>query len=156
MYANLESKVGIVTGASRGIGSAIAKAMANVGASVVVNYLSGRSKAKDVVSAIHQAGGHALSVQGDVSKVADSRHIVDAAFSSFGRIDCLVNNSGIYHFAPLESITEDDFHRQFNVNVLGFRKRILRRSSITSFTSRANLDDAPRQGRDAPRIDLQS
>jgi 3-oxoacyl-[acyl-carrier protein] reductase len=109
----------IVTGASKGIGSAIAKAMADAGASVVVNYLSGKSDAEDVVSAIHHAGGHAVSVQGDVSKLEDTRHIVEAALSSFGRIDCLVNNSGIYHYARLESVTEDDFHRQFNVNVLG-------------------------------------
>lgn len=114
-----ESKVVIVTGASKGIGSAIAKAMGNLGASVVVNYLSSRSDAQEVVSAINRGGGHAISVQGDVSKTEDCRKIVEAAVSSFGRLDCLVNNSGVYQYAPLESVTEDDFHRQFNVNVLG-------------------------------------
>lgn len=109
----------IVTGASKGIGAAIAKAMANAGASVVVNYLSSRSDAEDVVSAINQSGGNARSVQGDVSRAVDSSRIIDAALSSFGRLDCLVNNSGIYNYAPLQSITEEDFHRQFNVNVLG-------------------------------------
>lgn len=109
----------IVTGASKGIGSAIAKAMANAGASVVVNYLSGRSGAEDVVSAIHQSGGNARSVQGDVSKAVDSSRIIEAALSSFGRLDCLVNNCGIYHYAPLQSITEEDFYRQFDVNVFG-------------------------------------
>jgi len=116
---NLESKVVMVTGASKGIGSGIAKAMANAGASVVVNYLSSRPDAQDVVSAINELGGKALSVQGDVSKVEDCRRIVDAALSSYGRLDCLVNNSGVYHYAPLGSITEDDFHRQFSVNVFG-------------------------------------
>jgi 3-oxoacyl-[acyl-carrier protein] reductase len=116
---NLETKVVLVTGASKGIGSGIAKAMANAGASVVVNYLSSRSAAQDVVLAINQAGGKATSVQGDVSRAEDCRRIIEAALSSFGRLDCLVNNSGVYHYAPLGSITEDDFHRQFSVNVFG-------------------------------------
>ena len=116
---NLDNKVILVTGASKGIGSAIAKAMAKAGASVVVNYLSSSSDAQDVVTAIRQAGGDAISVQGDVSKPQDALQIVEAALSSFGRLDCLVNNSGVYHYAPLEAITEEDFHRQFNVNVFG-------------------------------------
>jgi 3-oxoacyl-[acyl-carrier protein] reductase len=93
--------------------------MASAGASVVVNYLSSRSDAQDVVLAINKVGGKAVSVQGDVSKAEDCHRIVDAALSSYGRLDCLVNNSGIYHYAPLGSITEDDFHRQFSVNVFG-------------------------------------
>lgn len=116
---NLESKVVIVTGASKGIGSGIAKAMANAGASVVVNYLSSSSDAQDVVQTINQAGGKATSVRGDVSKAGHCEQIVESALSSFGRLDCLVNNAGVYHYAPLGLITEDDFRRQFSVNVFG-------------------------------------
>ena len=115
----LENKVVLVTGASKGIGAGIAKAMAAAGASVVLNYLSSSSDAEAVLAAIRHVGGDAISVQGDVSKPEDARYMVEAALSSFGRLDCLVNNSGVYHYAPLGSITEEDFHRQFNVNVLG-------------------------------------
>ena len=93
--------------------------MAHAGASVVVNYNFGRSDAEDVVANITRSGGSAISVQGDVSKVSDCTRIIGAAISSFGRLDCLVNNCGIYNYAPLQSITEEDFHRQFDVNVLG-------------------------------------
>ncbi len=116
---DLENKVVIVTGGSKGIGSATARAMAAAGASLVINYASSMADAEEVVSSIQQAGGNAVSVRADLSKAGDARLIVEAALSSYGQIDCLVNNAGVYHYAPLAAITEADFHRQFNVNVLG-------------------------------------
>ena len=117
--SKLTGKVAIVTGASKGIGAAIAKSLAAAGASVVVNYASSKTGADTVVAEIDAAGGKAVAVRGDVSKAADAQAIVDAAIEHFGRLDILVNNSGVYGFSPLESITEEDFHRHFNVNVLG-------------------------------------
>ncbi|GBQ95363.1 dehydrogenase [Acetobacter nitrogenifigens DSM 23921 = NBRC 105050] len=117
--SKLSGKVAVVTGASKGIGAGIAKALAAEGAAVVVNYASSKSGADTVVAAITDAGGKAVAVQGDVSRKADAEAIVSAAISQFGRLDILVNNSGVYEFAPLESITEEHFHRQFNINVLG-------------------------------------
>ena len=117
--SKLTGKVAIVTGASKGIGAAIAKSLAAAGASVVVNYASSKTGADAVVTEIGAAGGTAVAVRGDVSKAADAQAIVDAAIAHFGRLDILVNNSGVYGFSPLESITEEDFHRHFNVNVLG-------------------------------------
>ncbi|TPG08193.1 glucose 1-dehydrogenase [Rhodanobacter glycinis] len=117
--SKLKGKVAIVTGASKGIGAAIAKSLAAAGASVVVNYASSKTGAETVVTEIGAAGGKAVSVRGDVSKAADAQAIVDAAIEHFGRLDILVNNSGVYGFSPLEEITEEDFHRHFNVNVLG-------------------------------------
>jgi 3-oxoacyl-[acyl-carrier protein] reductase len=117
--SKLNGKVAIVTGASKGIGAAIAKSLAAEGASVVVNYASSKAGADAVVAQIVAAGGKAVAVHGDVSKGADAQGIVDAAVAQFGRLDILVNNSGVYGFAPLEDITEADFHRHFNVNVLG-------------------------------------
>ena len=117
--SKLTGKVAIVTGASKGIGAAIATALAAEGASVVVNYASSKTGADAVVDRIGAAGGKAVAVQGDVSKQADAQGIVDAAIQQFGRLDILVNNSGVYGFAPIEEITEEDFHRHFNVNVLG-------------------------------------
>jgi 3-oxoacyl-[acyl-carrier protein] reductase len=115
----LTGKVAIVTGASKGIGAAIAKSLAADGASVVVNYASSKAGAEKVVAAIAVAGGKAVAVGGDVSKAADAKAIIDAAIKTYGRIDILVNNSGVYEFAPIESVTEDSFHKLFNVNVLG-------------------------------------
>ena len=117
--SKLTGKVALVTGASKGIGAAIATALAAEGAAVVVNYASSKEGAEAVVARITAAGGKAVAVRGDVSKQADAKGLVDAAVKQFGRLDILVNNSGVYGFAPLEEITEDDFHRHFNVNVLG-------------------------------------
>jgi 3-oxoacyl-[acyl-carrier protein] reductase len=117
--SKLNGKVAIVTGASKGIGAAIAKSLAAAGASVVVNYASSKDGAQKVVADITNAGGKAVAVKGDVSKSADAKGIVDAAIEHYGKLDILVNNSGVYAFSPLEDITEDEFHRQFNINVLG-------------------------------------
>ncbi|AXL50956.1 oxidoreductase [Paraburkholderia caffeinilytica] len=117
--SKLTGKVAVVTGASKGIGAAIAKALAAQGASVVVNYASSKAGADEVVAAISAAGGKAVAVGGDVSKAADAKGIVDAAVETYGRLDILVNNSGVYEMAPIEDITEAHFHKHFNVNVLG-------------------------------------
>jgi 3-oxoacyl-[acyl-carrier protein] reductase len=115
----LAGKAAVVTGASKGIGAAIAKALAAEGAAVIVNYASSKAGADAVVDAITAAGGKAVAVGGDVSKGADAQAIVDSAIEHFGRLDILVNNSGLYEFAPIEEVTEAHFHKQFNVNVLG-------------------------------------
>src|SRR5580693_9947723 len=107
----LAGKVAVVTGASKGIGAAIAKHLAADGAAVVVNYASSKAGADKVVGEITAAGGKAVAVGGDVSKAAEAKGIIDAAIKNYGRLDILVNNSGVYGFAPLEAITEEDFHR---------------------------------------------
>jgi 3-oxoacyl-[acyl-carrier protein] reductase len=117
--SKLTGKVAVVTGASKGIGAAIAKALAAEGASVVVNYASSQAGADDVVAAITAAGGKAVAAHGDVSKAAEAQGLIDAAIAAFGRLDILVNNSGVYEFGALGDITEDQFHKMFNVNVLG-------------------------------------
>jgi 3-oxoacyl-[acyl-carrier protein] reductase len=119
MMSKLTGKVAVVTGGSKGIGAAIAKALAAQGASVVVNYASSKAGADSVVDAITSAGGKAIAVAGDVSKAADAKGIVDTAVETYGRLDILVNNSGVYEFAPIEEITEAHFHKHFDVNVLG-------------------------------------
>jgi 3-oxoacyl-[acyl-carrier protein] reductase len=115
----LAGKVAVVTGASKGIGASIAKHLAAEGASVVVNYASSKTGADKVVAEIISAGGKAVAVQGDVSKKADIDRLFAETKKAYGQVDVLVNNAGIYEFAPLDVITEEHFHKQFNLNVLG-------------------------------------
>lgn len=115
----LNNKVAIVTGASKGIGAAIAKYFAAEGAKVVVNYASSKEDAEKVVKAITYNGGIAIAVQADVSVAADVAKLFEATKSAFGTLDILVNNAGIYQYAPIEEALEESFHRQFNTNVLG-------------------------------------
>ena len=119
MSGKLEGKVAVVTGASKGIGAEIARQLAAEGASIVVNYASSKAGADKVVADITAKGGKAVAVGGDVSKQAEAKGIIDAAIKNYGQLDILVNNSGVYEFAPIEAITEEHVHRQFNVNVLG-------------------------------------
>jgi 3-oxoacyl-[acyl-carrier protein] reductase len=115
----LTDKVAVVTGASKGIGAGIAKQLAAEGAAVVVNYASSKSDADKVVDQISKRGGKAIAVQGDVAKKRDIERLFAEAKEAFGKIDILVNNAGVYDFKPLEEITENEFHREFNTNVLG-------------------------------------
>lgn len=117
--SDLKGKVAVVTGASKGIGAATAKALAASGASVVVNYASSKDGADKVVADIKAKGGKAIAVHGDVAKSADVQKLFDETKKNFGKVDVLVNNAGVYQFQPIEEITEDEFHRQFNINVLG-------------------------------------
>lgn len=117
--SKLAGKVALVTGASKGIGAAIARALAAEGAAVVVNYASSQAGADAVVADIVKAGGKAVAIRGDVSRAADAKALAEAAVEHFGRLDVLVNNSGVYEFGALEEITEEHYHRQFNTNVLG-------------------------------------
>src|SRR5204863_2517717 len=116
--STLKGKVALVTGASKGIGAGIAKGLAAAGAAVVVNYASSKEGADRVVAEITAKGGKAIVVQGDVSKEADVRRLFAETKKAFGAPNVLVNNAGIYAFEPLENVTEDEFHRQFNTNVL--------------------------------------
>ena len=117
--SKLTGKVAVVTGASKGIGAAIAKALAAEGASVVVNYASSKKGADATVTEITKKGGKAVAAGGDVSKAGEAQGIIDAAVRNYGRLDILVNNSGVYEFAPIQDFTEEQYHRQFNTNVLG-------------------------------------
>jgi len=115
----LANQVAVVTGASKGIGAGIAKALAAEGAAVVVNYASSKEGADRVVAEIAGKGGKAVAVQADLAKPADVTRLFAETKKAFGRLDILVNNAGIYEFAPLEAITEEHFHKHFNLNVLG-------------------------------------
>lgn len=115
----LTNQVAVVTGASKGIGAGIAKALAAEGASVVVNYSSSKEGADRVVQEITAKGGKAIAVQGDVSKQADITRLFAETKKAYGKLNILVNNAGVYEFAPLDAITEELFHKQFNLNVLG-------------------------------------
>jgi 3-oxoacyl-[acyl-carrier protein] reductase len=117
--SKLAGKVAVVTGASKGIGASIAEHLGAEGASVVVNYASSKAGADAVVKRITANGGKAIAVQADVSKLEDIQRLFAETKSAYGRLDILVNNAGIFEFAPLEGITADHFHRQFNLNVLG-------------------------------------
>jgi 3-oxoacyl-[acyl-carrier protein] reductase len=119
MAKKLDGKVAVVTGASKGIGAEVAKQLAAEGASVVVNYASSKAAADKVVADIKGKGGKAVAVQADVAKPDDIRRLFAEAEKAFGRLDILINNAGVYDFAPLEEITPEHYHRQFNLNVLG-------------------------------------
>ncbi|HSZ57959.1 MAG TPA: glucose 1-dehydrogenase [Tepidisphaeraceae bacterium] len=119
MSSKLSGKVAVVTGASKGIGAEIARQLAAEGASVVVNYASSRSGADKVVNDITSRDGKAIAVQADVSKPADVKRLFAETKKAFGRLDVLVNNAGIYNFAPLEQITPEHFQKHFELNVLG-------------------------------------
>jgi len=117
--SKLSGKVAIVTGASKGIGAGIAKSLAAEGAAVVVNYSSSKAGADRLVAQITAKGGKAVAVQGDVGKAEDVKRLFEKTKDAFGSLDILVNNAGVYRFEPLEQVTEDEFHREFNTNVLG-------------------------------------
>jgi 3-oxoacyl-[acyl-carrier protein] reductase len=115
----LEGKVAIVTGASKGIGASIATHLADAGAAVVVNYASSKDGADRVVAEIERHGGRAVAVRADVARAADVERLFSQAKTTFGRLDIVVNSAGMYEFAPIEQVTEAHFHRQFDLNVLG-------------------------------------
>jgi 3-oxoacyl-[acyl-carrier protein] reductase len=115
----LNGKVAVVTGASKGIGAAIAKHLAAEGAAVVVNYASSKEGADQVVDEITKRGGKAMAIQGNVAKKAEVERLFAEAEKAFGKIDILVNNAGVYEWVPLEAVTEQQFHRMFDTNVLG-------------------------------------
>jgi len=117
--AKLTGKVAVVTGASKGIGAAIAEALGKEGASVVVNYAGDQAGANKVVGKIAAAGGKAIAVKADVSKQSDVTNLFAETKKVFGKVDILVNNAGVYEFRPLEAVDEKHFHRQFDINVLG-------------------------------------
>lgn len=117
--SKLKDKVAIVTGASKGIGASIAKQFAREGAAVVVNYASSKQGAEKVVNEITSKGGRAIAIQADFSKPAEIDSLFVEAEKAFGKLDILVNNAGVYEFSPVQDVTEEHFHKQFNLNVLG-------------------------------------
>jgi 3-oxoacyl-[acyl-carrier protein] reductase len=116
---NLNGKVAIVTGGSKGIGAGIARALASSGAAVAVNYATDKVGADGVVEAIRAAGGNAIAVQGNVAKAADVKRLFEETVAALGKPNVLINNAGVFEFGPIESVTEESFHLQFNTNVLG-------------------------------------
>ncbi|WP_420236148.1 SDR family NAD(P)-dependent oxidoreductase [Telmatobacter bradus] len=116
---SLQGKVALVTGASKGIGAAIAQELAARGASVAVNYSSSKAGADKVVDSLRAAGGKAIAIQANVADPSSIAPMIESIVKQLGPIDILVNNAGIYEFAPLEGITPEHFHKQFNINVLG-------------------------------------
>jgi 3-oxoacyl-[acyl-carrier protein] reductase len=129
--SKLTGKVAVVTGASKGIGAGIAKALAAEGASVVVNYATSREGADRVVAEIAGSGGKAVAIQGDVAKADDVLRLFAETATAFGSLDILVNNAGVYQFGPIEAVTEAEFHRQFNTNVLGLL--LATRAAVAAF-----------------------
>lgn len=117
--SNLKGKVAVVTGASKGIGAGIARALGRAGASVVVNYASGKDGADRLVADITAAGGKAVAIGADISKPADITRLFAESEKAFGKLDILVNNAGVFKFSPLEDVEAEEFHRQFTINVLG-------------------------------------
>ena len=117
--SKLKNKVAIVTGASKGIGAETSIQLGAAGASVVVNYASSKDGAEGVVAEIVKKGGKAIAVQGDVSKHEDLKRLFAESKKAYGSLDILVNNAGVFQFDPLEEVTEAEFHREFNINVLG-------------------------------------
>lgn len=117
--SDLKGKVAVVTGASKGIGAGIARTLGKAGAAVAVNYASDKAGAERVVADIVAGGGKAIAVQGDVAKAADVTRLFAETSKAFSGLDVLVNNAGVYQFTPIEDFSEDEFHREFNVNVLG-------------------------------------
>jgi len=117
--SKLSGKIAIVTGASKGIGAGIAKVFGGAGASVVVNYASSKQAAEGVVAEITRKGGRAIAIQADTTKPSDIQKLFAESESAFGKLDILVNNAGVYQFAPLEAVTAQEFHREFDTNVLG-------------------------------------
>jgi 3-oxoacyl-[acyl-carrier protein] reductase len=115
----LAGKIAVVTGASKGIGAGIARELAEEGATVVVNYATSKSDADKVVDEIAKRGGKAVAIQGSVVKKAEVEKLFSETEKAFGKVDILVNNAGVYEFVPLEDVTEEQFHRMFNTNVLG-------------------------------------
>lgn len=115
----LHDRVAIVTGGSSGIGAAIARQLAADGAKVIVNYTSGNSRAGKVVADIEAAGGHAVAFAADVTRQAEVRELIAFAIDHYGHLDIVVNNAGVYEFAPIEESTEARYRRQFDINVLG-------------------------------------
>ena len=140
--SRLSGKAAVVTGASKGIGAGIAKALAAEGAAVVVNYASSKEGAEKVVAEIKAKGGKAIAVQGDVAKAADVKRIFAEAKQAFGRLDILVNNAGVYNLQPLEALSEEEFHRHFNTNVLGLL--LATREAVTTLAKAAALSTSAR------------